>query len=52
VSATKIVWGQITVVLLIVLARQAFRRTHVNRRPIGTPDRHPKGTPASYVLSD
>jgi bifunctional non-homologous end joining protein LigD len=24
----------------------------VNRRPIGTPDRHPKGTPSSYVSND
>jgi hypothetical protein len=24
----------------------------VNRRPIGTPDRHPKGTPWSYVSND
>jgi uncharacterized protein len=24
----------------------------VNRHPIGTPDRHPKGTPPFYVLSD
>jgi transposase len=24
----------------------------VNRRPIGTPDRHPRGTPPFYVLSD
>jgi hypothetical protein len=24
----------------------------VNRHSIGTPDRHPKGTPLSYVLSD
>ena len=27
-------------------------RQHVNRRPIGTPDRHPKGTPSSYVWND
>ena len=24
----------------------------VNRHPIGTPDRHPKGPPPFYVLSD
>src|SRR5664280_2841211 len=24
----------------------------VNRRPIGTPDRHPKGTPSFYVSND
>ena len=24
----------------------------VNRRPNGTPDRHPKGTPSFYVLTD
>jgi hypothetical protein len=32
----------------LVLAQQGV----VNRRPIGTPDRHPKGTPSSYVLND
>ena len=29
-----------------------FRAIAVNRRPIGTPDRHPKGTPSSYVWND
>ena len=29
-----------------------FTYLNVNRPPIGTPDRHPKGTPPSYVLSD
>jgi NitT/TauT family transport system ATP-binding protein len=27
-------------------------KQRVNRRPIGTPDRHPKGTPWSYVSND
>jgi hypothetical protein len=31
--------------------KSSFIRT-VNRHSIGTPDRHPKGTPLSYVLSD
>jgi hypothetical protein len=30
----------------------ALAASGVNRRPIGTPDRHPKGTPSSYVSND
>ena len=26
--------------------------SNVNRRPIGTPDRHPRGTPPFYALND
>jgi hypothetical protein len=29
-----------------------LRMLRVNRHPIGPPDRHPKGTPWSYALSD
>jgi hypothetical protein len=30
----------------------AFAQRGVNQRPIGTPDRHPKGPPLFCVLSD
>ena len=33
-------------------ASQARAAKSVNRRPNGTPDRHPKGTPSFYVLTD
>ena len=32
--------------------RTAASRHCVNRRPIGTPDRHPRGTPPFYALND
>ena len=37
-----------------IIACLAYARDtlSVNRRPIGTPDRHPKGTPSFYVLND
>jgi len=31
---------------------ECHMRLSVNRRPNGTPDRHPKGTPSFYVLTD